>query len=188
MMKPLDWNPLIQQYRQQLDDRKIQAGEVVPFSFSTPLQTVLMLMAIWERKATAFPICYSLTEDEKAELLTRCSEKIFTDSQPHPKSEGIFNFRQHIFDMPKGEEDALWVATSGSSGTPKVVRLSFDNLYYSALGSIEFYSMKEEQTSLISIPLHHVGGVMILVRSLLSQGKLMVPHHERELCQFFNCC
>lgn len=65
------------------------------------------------------------------------------------------------------ESAAMVIFTSGSSGSPKGVELSWRNLVYSAAGSNEFYSLSEEDVWLQNLPLFHVGGLMVAFRCWL---------------------
>ena len=64
----------------------------------------------------------------------------------------------------------LYFYTSGSTGKPKVVHLSYDNIYYSALGTQEALGLSSDDTWQLTLPLFHVGGVMILARMNLAGG------------------
>lgn len=60
------------------------------------------------------------------------------------------------------------VLTSGSSGRPKAVIHSWQNLYYSALGSNQLIAFETGDNWLASLPLFHVGGQAIIWRALLA--------------------
>lgn len=62
--------------------------------------------------------------------------------------------------------DALIVMTSGSSGGPKAVRLTFDNLAASAAASARHLDHSPDERWLCNLPLHHIGGFSIFLRSL----------------------
>lgn len=63
---------------------------------------------------------------------------------------------------------ALVVATSGSTGTPKGVELTSHALLASARASLKRINSPALSTWLCALPLSHVSGIQVLVRSLLS--------------------
>ncbi|GAB4327706.1 MAG: o-succinylbenzoate--CoA ligase [Candidatus Zixiibacteriota bacterium] len=60
------------------------------------------------------------------------------------------------------------VATSGSSGDPKLVALSYGNLYFSAIASAINLGHRPTDRWLINLPLYHVGGLSIIHRAAVS--------------------
>lgn len=72
---------------------------------------------------------------------------------------------------------ALELRTSGTTGTPRAVRLSFGNLLWSALGSAVALGLDPRERWLCALPLSHVGGLSILVRSAIYGTSAIV--HER---------
>ena len=60
------------------------------------------------------------------------------------------------------------VFTSGSSGAPKPVRLTVGNHFWSAIGSAVALGVCDDDRWLACLPLHHVGGLAILMRGLVS--------------------
>lgn len=70
------------------------------------------------------------------------------------------------------DRPSLVVFSSGTTSLPKGVALSFNNLYYSALGFAEYFKQNEQETSLINLPHHHVGGLMVLWRAFFSGGRV----------------
>lgn len=65
---------------------------------------------------------------------------------------------------------SLVVFTSGSSGPPKGVRLTLSNLEAAARASVEHLGHGEDDVWLLAMPLTHVGGLSILVRSAYAGG------------------
>ena len=66
----------------------------------------------------------------------------------------------------------LVVYTSGTSGRPKGVRLTLDNLTTASQGSVEHLGHGQDDTWLLMMPLHHVAGLSIIVRSLYAGGSV----------------
>lgn len=71
-------------------------------------------------------------------------------------------------------QEASVVFTSGSTGPPKGVVHTVGNLVFSALGTIEHLGMTSKDRWLVSLPLFHVGGILIFVRTLLSGGAAVI--------------
>src|SRR5436190_8640059 len=65
------------------------------------------------------------------------------------------------------EAPALVMHTSGSSGAPRPVELTYGNLLWSALGSAAALDLDADERWLCAMPVCHVGGLSILVRSAL---------------------
>ncbi|GAC1434703.1 MAG: o-succinylbenzoate--CoA ligase [Solirubrobacteraceae bacterium] len=78
---------------------------------------------------------------------------------------------------PDTEAAAIEIQTSGTSGRSKPVTLSYGNLLWSALGSAVALGLDPQERWLCALPLSHVGGISILVRSAIYGTTAIV--HER---------
>lgn len=77
-----------------------------------------------------------------------------------------------------GDAD-LVVFTSGSMGPPKGVRLSVTNLTAAAVASQQHLGHGPDDDWLLAMPLHHVGGLSIVVRQAYTGGSVtMLPQFE----------
>ncbi len=59
------------------------------------------------------------------------------------------------------------IFTSGTSGRPKPAELTYGNLYYSALATESRLGANQDDRWLCCLPLYHVGGLAMLMRSVL---------------------
>lgn len=75
------------------------------------------------------------------------------------------------------------IFTSGSTGKPQGLVHTVGNYIYSALGTNEFVGLSSADRWLISLPLFHVGGVLIWVRTLLSGGTSILPGSLKNIDQ-----
>lgn len=73
-----------------------------------------------------------------------------------------------------GERIAALLATSGSTGTPRLVRLSQRALLASARASTAHLGVENDDRVLLALPLAHVGGLMVLVRTLVARRTLVL--------------
>lgn len=108
----------------------------------------------------------SLTPDSVFDVLAGLSGGGVTVVGPH--SETV-----------EARESTLVVFTSGSTGHPKGVRLTLANLEAAANASARHLGHDEDDDWLLAMPLHHVGGLSILVRQVFTGGSVtMLPGFE----------
>ena len=75
------------------------------------------------------------------------------------------------------EREALVLFTSGTSGRPKGARLTYGNLWFSAIGSALHLGQRPDDIWLAALPMFHIGGLSILYRGII--GANLVNLHER---------
>jgi o-succinylbenzoate---CoA ligase len=69
------------------------------------------------------------------------------------------------------------IHTSGTTSAPKPIELTYGNFLWSALGSAVALGSDPDERWLCALPLSHVGGLSILIRSVIGQSTAVV--HER---------
>ena len=69
------------------------------------------------------------------------------------------------------------IRTSGTTGAPKAVELTYANHAASALASADALGVEPGDRWLCPLPLHHVGGLNVLIRSVLNRTTVVL--HER---------
>lgn len=72
-----------------------------------------------------------------------------------------------------GFEATIAVATSGSTGAPRIVPLTAENLAASVAASRARLCNDEDDRWLLCLPLHHVGGLSVLWRSFAAGGAVV---------------
>jgi O-succinylbenzoic acid--CoA ligase len=73
--------------------------------------------------------------------------------------------------------DAVVIYTSGTSGRPKAARITYGNLWFSAVASSLHIGHAQNDVWLAVLPLFHIGGLSILFRGVI--GATQVVLHER---------
>ncbi|MEN3122117.1 AMP-binding protein [Janibacter sp. LM] len=73
---------------------------------------------------------------------------------------------------------ALLLSTSGSTGSPKLVRLSHDNLTSNAAAIAEGLALQAGDRAITSLPLHYCYGLSVLHSTLLAGGSLVVTERS----------
>ncbi|WP_285183726.1 AMP-binding protein, partial [Mycobacterium tuberculosis] len=72
---------------------------------------------------------------------------------------------------------ALLVTTSGSTGSPKLVRLSQQNLQSNATSISEYLALDETEKPLVHLPLNYVFGLSVVNSHLLVGATLILTRY-----------
>ncbi len=70
--------------------------------------------------------------------------------------------------VPDPSDPALVIHTSGTTGSPRPVTLSYGNVLANALGCFAALGHSRSERWLCPLPLSHVGGLMVLLRSVIA--------------------
>ncbi|MBX3026357.1 AMP-binding protein [bacterium] len=117
-----------------------------------------------ERQLRAAP-CRALITDGDTDALARALPDALVGARLAGSDIGSGNAPAAPFD-PAAPHSIVF--TSGSSGAPKPIALTAGNHYWSALGSALALGVRDDDRWLACLPLHHVGGLAILMRGLVS--------------------
>jgi o-succinylbenzoate---CoA ligase len=149
-------------------------------AFAEALHACLLLGAV------AVPIDLRLSPDERARIadgaevivdgpLVEAGETHEpTTAAPVPPGPAVFSTEGHDLDAT-----AVVIHTSGTTSAPRPVQLTYGNLLWSALGSAVALGLDPGERWLCALPLSHVGGLSILVRSAI-YGTTAVVHERFE--------
>lgn len=167
-------------------NKGLKAGQRLLFITSKPLDTVVAALACLRSQWVFCPVNPALPEAQRAGYRERIGAVLAADSV------GI-NFHQQLSHW-QGQSTAEkklspielsseviydLIATSGTTGVPKAVAHSYQNHYFSALGSMHVLPLTHGDTWLLSLPLFHVGGLAIVMRCLLAGATMTL--FERKL-------
>jgi acyl-CoA synthetase (AMP-forming)/AMP-acid ligase II len=97
------------------------------------------------------------TTDETFDGLTAPDGMIPTNRNQLPTGDGVERAWPNL--SGDGSEIAVQLFTSGTTGKPKAAILRHENLMSYILGTVEFASAEEGDTSLISVPPYHIAGI-----------------------------
>lgn len=73
---------------------------------------------------------------------------------------------------------ALLLATSGSTGNPKTVRLSYTNLYDNAMAFVDAIDLKMTDRGLLTLPIFYTYGLAILHMHFLVGGTILISEKK----------
>lgn len=154
---------------------EVENKEVVGVICQNHPKTILVIFKLLSLGAIPALISPKATPFEIKELIAgKIIDPLNISTVPNLKNEVLISL----------EDIALICFTSGSTGKPKAVPLSFRNIFYSALGTNEFYHLDNSDRYLLTLPLNHVGGIMPIFRSLLAQFSCIFPEKGISLGKF----
>lgn len=81
---------------------------------------------------------------------------------------------QHSNQLDLADELAVMLSTSGSTGSPKLVRLSKDNLQHNADSIVSYLGLTSSDVAITTLPLHYSFGLSILNSHLTTGGKIVL--------------
>ena len=169
---------------------------VEDYQFNQPLglwttscdELVFIIAACWRLGIPFVPFDPELSSDELSEHLQQIDVgAIITDRPSDVKDDSISAISIDLFDLTTviqpDFEPQEWVKehksnvhekqvlgyffTSGTSGNPKVVPLKRHQMLFAAEASTENLKPYRNHFWLLCLPLHHVGGISLILRSLL---------------------
>jgi O-succinylbenzoic acid--CoA ligase len=157
----------------ELGARGVGSGERVAIALPAGLEFACALHACMLLGAVAVPVDLRLSAPERARVAQGAA--LIVERPLHGEASappGIALSPRHDLDAT-----AVVIHTSGTSSTPKPVQLTYGNLLWSALGSGVALGVDAHERWLCALPLSHVGGLSILVRSAIYATTAVV--HER---------
>ena len=86
------------------------------------------------------------------------------------------------------EELGLLLTTSGSTGSPKLVRQSYTNIQENAKSIAEYLKIDETERPITTLPMNYTYGLSIINSHILKGAAILVTQHtlmEREFWKFF---
>ena len=156
----------------RLAARGARRGATVAVDLAPGIEYVVLLHALMKLGAVAYPVNARLNEAERRAELERAAPALTVNGNP--------DLGTTEADLPLlGEHDldALHcrILTSGTSGGPRPVGLTYGNHLWSAVGSAFNLGVEPTDRWLCCLPLFHVGGLSIVMRSVI-YGTTAVVH------------
>jgi o-succinylbenzoate---CoA ligase len=150
----------------------VRRGSTAALTMHPRREQVVLLHALMKVGAALLPLGPRLTEAERATIVSAVDPIIDLDDP------GMLT--QTEADMPLlGEHDmdaiCCRVLTSGSTGTPRPIPLSYGNFLWNAVGSAFNIGVLPNDRWLCCVPLSHIAGLGIVMRSVI-YGTTAVIH------------
>lgn len=141
--------------------RGLRRGQPVGLALDPGLPFVEAFHACLLLGAPAVPIDPRLGPRER-HAVTRDLEEVV--ARPLRYESGAFQLPE----PPDRDAVALIVHTSGTTGTPRPHEITFGNIRANARGLAQAMGLGPDERWLCPLPLSHVGGLMVLLRSVLA--------------------
>ncbi len=172
----------------ELVERGARRGERVAIALEPGIEFAKALHACLLLGAVAVPVDLRLTLPERERLLAGAhvlvERPLDTGAHVHVERPLELSAREASGSVafegePVHDLDAVCavIHTSGTTSAPRPVELTYGNFLWSALGSAVALGVDPEERWLCALPLSHVGGLSILVRSAIYATTAVV--HER---------
>ncbi|HEV2858854.1 MAG TPA: o-succinylbenzoate--CoA ligase [Solirubrobacterales bacterium] len=142
----------------------VRRGSTAALTMHPRREQVVLLHALMKVGAALLPLGPRLTAEERAAVVSAVDPIIDLDDPGH--------LTQTEADMPLlGEHDmdaiCCRVLTSGSTGTPRPIPLSYGNFLWNAVGSAFNIGVMPDDRWLCCVPLSHIAGLGIVMRSVI---------------------
>jgi O-succinylbenzoic acid--CoA ligase len=178
---------LVELCSQQLSEAGIGAGSIVAVLMPNSVGYVALVHALARLESVLLPLNTRLTKEELAWQLAHCGCSLLIcddstaataaalpatvlqlDSTDTPSLTQLKTIGgQSKVDDQHPENLQSIIFTSGTTGRPKGVMLTFDNHFWSATASSYRLGLAVNDLWLSCLPLYHVGGLAIIFRSCL---------------------
>ncbi len=153
-------------------ERGAGPGTRVAIALPSGLDFAQALHACLLMGSVAVPVDLRLSSEERAGITRGCDLLVDEPLGEDAALVAVEAGAGHDLDAT-----AVVIHTSGTTSAPRPVELTFGNLLWSALGSAIALGLSDEERWLCALPLSHVGGLSILVRSTIYSTTAVL--HER---------
>lgn len=161
--------------------RGVQPGDRVATRLVNSVEAIALIHAVARVRAVLVPLNTRLPEGEQAKQIALVEPVLVVDSGAYEQWAMARDSSGQRAQAPGIVQSIVF--TSGSSGPPKGVVLSFDNHFWSANASAYRLGLDINDRWLSCLPLYHVGGLSIVFRSCL-YGTAMVLQRGFDLNDF----
>ena len=156
-----------------LADRGVGEGDRVAVALPPGLPYVATLHALLGLGATLVPLDGRLSDEERADRAR--GAKLTVDAPLDTAAPGAPE--RPLRERLDPDAVATLLHTSGTTAAPKPVALTVSNWQWNALGSALALGLDRDERWLCTLPLSHVGGLSILIRSAV-YGTTVVLHER----------
>jgi len=117
---------------------------------------------------------------------------LFSSDEKYVEKEVLFEWGKYRLCLNSQEQTILYeelsllLPTSGSTGSPKLVRHSYTNLIFSAKSVSQFYQLTSNDVGLVLLPIYYTMGFSIITSHLQVGAKLVLTNYPLTDRGFWN--
>jgi o-succinylbenzoate---CoA ligase len=137
--------------------RLLRAGDLVATALPSGARWLPVLRRARDVGAAVLPLDVRLSTVERAGLIATAQPTVILDETGIRRVDGV----------PLDTAIALVIATSGTSGQPRLAELPAEAVEAAVLASADVIDARQEDRWLSCLPLAHIGGLLVLERHLL---------------------
>ena len=176
----------IDEYYNLFKAKGIRKKNIIAIYMENCPEFIYAVLALWKIGAIPSPLNLRLTKKELKEQIEFlgsefliCLEKNRINGLNciliNPKANIIKSYGKKK-SILKASSTALIMFTSGSSGKPKAVELTFNNLINSIKISGKFLKQSKSDRWLAGLPFYHIGGFSIITRAIYFRSSIIIPN------------
>lgn len=168
----------------------VEKNDKVGILSENNLEFIILIFALWRINACIVPINTRLNPSAVNELKSKLDLRHLLASE---NLKGKFNFIHNSFPFDSSikhdkiafdstlnpDNVCLLQLTSGSTSKPKAVQHTFNTLFASVEKISSFLPQTDNEKWLASLPFYHIGGLSIVLRSVLRGAELFIPSDLR---------
>ena len=179
----LETDDMVQVYTQSLLRENIKPQDRILIYLPSGIELVHVIFSCFEIGAVAVPISPKLTKRECKIVIEKIQPKFIISNWEYksvltPYSLPITAIEElpnssHGCSIVKNnykknsDNIAVIILTSGTTGAPKAVQLTYGNFDVSCSNWNNFLQFEPNDQFLCCLPLHHIGGLAVLIRALI---------------------
>ncbi len=174
---------LVKKISEEKSNEGFKKNDVVPLLFSNPFDLILNVLSLWKLNVIPVPLNNNLLKEDltneikflKAEHILY--ETTFAAHFLYLKTPSISHasFETEPTNNLSFANIAVVLFTSGTSGKPKAVPLTFTNLFSAFEAGDYIFQYSKNDSWYLNLPLYHIGGFSILARAILGGSSIILP-------------